>query len=116
MAEVESSSANRRSRGGISRPQRASSPTASIFPRSKRPPRWRSASGSKDAFAGSPIHTLLEQSRARLKPLASLFDARSFAVLPDDLREKLLPHVQLRTLAPGDMLVSGGTCRRASSS
>jgi len=62
----------------------------------------------RDAFAGSPIHGLLEQSRARLKPLASLFDARSFAGLPDDLRERIARHVVLRTLAPEEMLVTEG--------
>jgi CRP-like cAMP-binding protein len=67
----------------------------------------------RDAFAGSPIHGLLEQSRARLKPLASLFDARSFAGLPDDLRERLAPHAALRTLAPEEMLVTEGEASRS---
>src|SRR5262249_10191708 len=62
----------------------------------------------RDAFAGSPIHTLLEQSRARLKPMSSLFDARSLETLPDDLRAKLARAATLRTLAPGEMLVNEG--------
>ena len=62
----------------------------------------------REAFAGSPVHALLEQSRARLKPFTSIFDARSFVGLPDDLRAKLEPHVTLRTLAPGETLVSEG--------
>lgn len=64
--------------------------------------------GGRDAFAGSPVHTFLEQSRQRLKPFASVFDTRSFAGLPDDLRAKLEPHLELRTLAPGETLVSEG--------
>ena len=62
----------------------------------------------KDAFVGSPVHVLLEQSRARLKPLADWSDARSFSGLSDDLRAKLGKHVELRTLAPGDTLVNEG--------
>src|SRR4029079_1897157 len=38
----------------------------------------------KDGFSGAPVHGLLEQSRARLKPCFSLFDARSFAGLSDE--------------------------------
>jgi CRP-like cAMP-binding protein len=64
--------------------------------------------GSRDAFAGSPVHALLEQSRARLKPLASLFDARSFAALPQDLRIALAGAAKLRTLAPEEALVNEG--------
>ena len=63
---------------------------------------------SREAFAGSPIHGLLEQSRARLKPLASLFDARSFQGLSPDQREDLGWEVELRTLAPEEMLVTEG--------
>jgi CRP-like cAMP-binding protein len=62
----------------------------------------------RDAFAGSTVHTLLEQSRTRLKPFFSIFDTRSFAELPEDLREKLAPSIHLRTLTPGETLVSEG--------
>jgi CRP-like cAMP-binding protein len=62
----------------------------------------------RDAFAGSVVHTLLEQSRTRLKPFFSIFDTRSFAELPEDLREKLAPSIHLRTLTPGETLVSEG--------
>jgi CRP-like cAMP-binding protein len=62
----------------------------------------------KDAFAGSPVHTLLEQSRARLKPLEAIFDARSFTHLREELRDELVGHVELRTLAPGEDLVTEG--------
>jgi CRP-like cAMP-binding protein len=64
--------------------------------------------GSRDAFAGSPIHSLLEQSRARLKPLGKLLDARSFAGLPDALAVRLSACAALRTLAPGETLVTEG--------
>src|SRR6202035_587944 len=64
--------------------------------------------GGRDAFAGSPIHALLEQSRARLKPLGDLSEARSFAGLEPARREALAPHVTLRTLAPEEMLVTEG--------
>jgi len=63
---------------------------------------------AREDFAGSPIHMLLEQSRARLKPLESLFESRSFADLPEDLRDRLAAHVELRVLAPEEMLVSEG--------
>lgn len=62
----------------------------------------------KDAFSGSPVHTLLDQSRARLRPLTSIFDARSFSELSPELRSQLEPFIELRTLAPGDMLVNEG--------
>jgi CRP-like cAMP-binding protein len=64
--------------------------------------------GGRDAFTGSPIHALLERSRARLTPVGSLFEARSFAGLPDDLRTKLAAVAELRTLAPEEMLVTEG--------
>jgi CRP-like cAMP-binding protein len=62
----------------------------------------------KDVFLGSPVHTLLEQSRARLKPLESIYDSRSFAGLRDEIREKLDPVLTLRTLAPQETLVNEG--------
>jgi CRP-like cAMP-binding protein len=64
--------------------------------------------GGREAFAGSPIHSLLAQSRARLKPLESLFDARSFAGLSEEDRAQLSRFVELRTLAPGETLVTEG--------
>jgi len=64
--------------------------------------------GGKDDFSGSPVHVLLEQSRARLKPVADLFDARSFAGLAPEHREMIAKHTELRTLAPGETLVTEG--------
>lgn len=61
-----------------------------------------------DGFAASPVRQLLEQSRARLRPLERVVDARSFAGLPDDVREKLEAAMTLRTLAPGETLVNEG--------
>ncbi len=69
--------------------------------------------GSRDAFAGSPIHTLLEQSRARLKPLESPWDARSLAGLTPAQREALAAEITLRTLAPEEMLVNEGDPSRS---
>jgi CRP-like cAMP-binding protein len=64
--------------------------------------------GGREAFSGSPIHALLEQSRARLKPLGGLFEARSFSGLDPARRDELGAHVTLRTLAPEEMLVTEG--------
>jgi CRP-like cAMP-binding protein len=64
--------------------------------------------GGAEAFTGSAIHTLLEQSRARLKPLETLFDARSFAGLAESTQAALSKYVALRTLAPEEMLVTEG--------
>jgi len=61
-----------------------------------------------DAFMASPIHALLESSRARLTPIATLFDARSFVGLSESAKEKLSAAAELRTLAPEEMLVSEG--------
>jgi CRP-like cAMP-binding protein len=62
----------------------------------------------RDAFAGSPVHVLLDASRARLRPIESPFDARSFVGLDARTRDQLAAHVSLRTLAPGDTLVTEG--------
>ena len=62
----------------------------------------------REGYPSSPIHALLEQSRARLRPVQSLFDSRSFSWLPEALRDRLSTHVTLRTLAPGETLVSEG--------
>lgn len=64
--------------------------------------------GGAEAFSGSVIHALLEQSRTRLKPIGSLFDARSFQGLSDATREALSKYTALRTLAPEEMLVTEG--------
>ncbi len=64
--------------------------------------------GGAEAFSGSPVHSLLEQSRARLKPLETLFDARSFAGLSDATGGALSKYVAMRTLAPEEMLVNEG--------
>jgi CRP-like cAMP-binding protein len=63
---------------------------------------------SRAAFAGSPIQRLLEQSRARLKPLDDLFAARSLTGLSEPQRAELAAAVELRTLAPEEMLVTEG--------
>jgi CRP-like cAMP-binding protein len=67
----------------------------------------------REAFVGSPVHTLLEQSRARLTPLKELFEARAFTELAPEHRAKLSAKVTLRTLAPGETLVNEGDPSRA---
>ena len=62
----------------------------------------------KEAFATSAIHAVLEQSRARLKPIAGILESRSFAGLSDALRAAIEPHVVVRTLAAGEDLVREG--------
>jgi CRP-like cAMP-binding protein len=62
----------------------------------------------KDAYGLSHIHALLEESRKRLAPLASLTDCRSFSGLPEALSTWLGEKTELRTLAPGETLVSEG--------
>jgi CRP-like cAMP-binding protein len=62
----------------------------------------------RESFAGSPVQRLLEQSRTRLQPVASIYESRSFAWLSDHLRPKLEQNLSLRTLAPGETLVSEG--------
>jgi len=62
----------------------------------------------RESFTGSAVHTLLEQSRARLRPLESVFLARSFTELPDYVRDRIIKNLSLRTLAPGEALVSEG--------
>ncbi len=64
------------------------------------------------AYVGSPVPRLLEQSRTRLQPVASIYDARSFAWLPLELRAMLEANLTLRTLAPGELLVSEGAPSR----
>jgi CRP-like cAMP-binding protein len=62
----------------------------------------------KEGYARSAIHALLEESRARLKPLRDFMESRSFAGLPAALRAAIEPHLSLGTLAPGEDLVKEG--------
>lgn len=62
----------------------------------------------RDAFSGSRVHTLLEQCRVRLRPLATLFDCRSLMDLSGKTREALSGAATLRTLGPGEILVVEG--------
>lgn len=62
----------------------------------------------KDGFQGSSIHALLGDAHARLKPIASPFDARSFANLSPELRAEIEAKMTLRTLAPEEVLVTEG--------
>jgi CRP-like cAMP-binding protein len=62
----------------------------------------------REEFSGSTVHTLLENSRARLKPIGGLFEARSLTDLSVMLRARLNMKAKLRTLAPGETLVAEG--------
>jgi CRP-like cAMP-binding protein len=63
---------------------------------------------SGDAFHGSAVQRLLAQSRTRLQPIATIYESRSFAWLPESLRARLDANLTLRTLAPGEVLVQEG--------
>jgi CRP-like cAMP-binding protein len=62
----------------------------------------------KEAYAQSAIHALLEESRARLKPVGDIMESRTFAGLPAALRAALEPDLWLETLAAGEDLVKEG--------
>jgi CRP-like cAMP-binding protein len=62
----------------------------------------------KEAFTTSPIHALLEESRARLKPIADIFESKTFAGMPEALRAQIEQSLVFRTLAPGEDLVREG--------
>lgn len=67
----------------------------------------------REAFPGSPVHVLLDQARSRLKPLGTIFDARSFMHLPESLRRRVELNAVVRTLAPDEMLVQEGEPSRS---
>lgn len=62
----------------------------------------------KEKFPGSIVHRLLEQNRARLRPLNSVFDCRSLAVVDGADRAWLEDNFTLWTLSPGEVLVNEG--------
>ena len=103
------SSARPSSRAVTSRPPRASSPIASTCRALEKAAALALELGGREAFAGSPIHTLLEQSRARLKPLDEPL-RRAELRRPRRRRCARLSSrtSTLRTLAPEEMLVTEG--------
>ncbi len=66
-----------------------------------------------EAFASSPIHALLESSRARLQPIASVLEAPALAGASAEDRAWLELNAELRTLRRGEMLVREGDPSRA---
>jgi CRP-like cAMP-binding protein len=62
----------------------------------------------RDGFAASTFAAILEQSRARLRPISTPYDSPSFSSLTAEERAWLDPRIQLRTLAPDEVLVSEG--------
>ncbi len=67
----------------------------------------------RQAFVGSPVHTLLEQSRVRLRPLHNIWEAQALGAVTDKQRAWLEKNITLRTLSPGEFLVREGEPSRA---
>ncbi|RYG64020.1 cyclic nucleotide-binding domain-containing protein [bacterium] len=61
-----------------------------------------------DRYPGSVIAAMLEQSLAKLHPLADLFDAHGLRGLSDEQRSWLESNATLRTLGAGEVLVREG--------
>lgn len=61
-----------------------------------------------DAFAESPIRSLLERSRARLRPLNSIFDAPALSAATESERMWLELNAEVRTVRRGEFLVREG--------
>ena len=66
-----------------------------------------------EAFMKSQVHQLLEQCRARLRPIDSMFDAPGLTPVREEERGWLEVQAQLRTLSPGDTLVREGEPSRS---
>lgn len=67
----------------------------------------------KEAFAQTRIAQILETCRKRLKPLATVLEARAFATLTEDERQWFPDTAVLRTLVTGEYLVREGDPSRA---
>lgn len=67
----------------------------------------------EDDFTRSPIHALLEGSRARLRPLHTVLDAPALAGASPEDRAWLELNADLRTLRRGEVLVREGDPSRA---
>jgi CRP-like cAMP-binding protein len=66
-----------------------------------------------EAFAGSPIDKLVEQSRSRLEPVKDIFESPQFFAATEAQRKFLAEHLTLRTLQPRATLVKEGEPSRA---
>lgn len=66
-----------------------------------------------DTFQASPIHALLERSRARLRPLQSVSDAPALAGATESERMWLEMNAEVRTVRRGEFLVKEGEPSRA---
>src|SRR5207253_11460088 len=67
----------------------------------------------KDAYSGSPIDKLVEQSRSRLEPVNDIFESPQFFAATEAQRKFLAEHLTLRKLAPRVALVKEGEPSRA---
>jgi CRP-like cAMP-binding protein len=67
----------------------------------------------KERFLGTKVHDLLENSRARLRPLASVLEAPALVGAPDDQKAWLDMNAELLTLERGEFLVHEGEPSRA---
>lgn len=66
-----------------------------------------------EAFSSSPIHSLLERSHARLRPLQSVFDAPALAGAAQGERMWRELNAEVKTLRRGEYLVREGDPSRA---
>ena len=66
------------------------------------------AIGGESDFVDSPIRSLLNRCRARLRPVDRIFDNAVLALVPREHRPLLEDHARLVVLAPGDTLVTEG--------
>ncbi|MGZ3455785.1 MAG: Crp/Fnr family transcriptional regulator [Polyangiales bacterium] len=67
----------------------------------------------EEAFLKTKVHELLGNSRARLRPLASVLEAPALSGAPEDQRAWLDMNAELVTLKRGDFLVHEGDPSRA---
>jgi CRP-like cAMP-binding protein len=63
---------------------------------------------SGDTYEGSMVHRLLEECRARLSPIASVFDAPELGSMNAEERAVIETYAQLATLLPGKVLLQEG--------
>jgi CRP-like cAMP-binding protein len=63
---------------------------------------------TREQFAATSISRQLEASKARMRPLGSMWEASSLAAIRPEEREWLAAHAPLRTLAPNEVLLREG--------
>jgi CRP-like cAMP-binding protein len=63
---------------------------------------------SREKFATTTIRRQLEASRARMRPLATMWEASSLSAVRPEEREWLAAHAPMRALAPNEVLLREG--------